>query len=57
MHPQAIIVDGSSTEEEYFLRAMRKKADDEGMPLVELPEFAPNKLAWVTKLDSASLAG
>jgi hypothetical protein len=57
MHPQAIIVDGSSTEEDFFLEAMRTKTHALGNPLIELPKSASKHLAWMTKLDSASLAG
>lgn len=57
MHPQAVLVDASGEEEEYFLPAARAQASEEGFPLIELPEGAQKHLAWMTKLDSASLAG
>ncbi|KAJ4414477.1 hypothetical protein N0V85_003128 [Neurospora sp. IMI 360204] len=56
MHPQAVLVDASGEEEEYFLLAARAQASEEGFPLIELPEGAQKRLAWMTKLDSASLA-
>ncbi|KAK3323504.1 hypothetical protein B0T19DRAFT_450275 [Cercophora scortea] len=56
MHPQAILVDTSTAEEGYFLDAISKKARALGIPVLQLPEGAPKRLAWMTKLDSASLA-
>ncbi|EAA33065.3 hypothetical protein GE21DRAFT_5699 [Neurospora crassa] len=56
MHPQAVLVDASGEEEEYFLPAARAQASEEGFPLIELPKGAQKHLAWMTKLDSASLA-
>ncbi|KAK4103594.1 hypothetical protein N658DRAFT_494095 [Parathielavia hyrcaniae] len=56
MHPQAVIVDASDLEEDYFLVGIRKQAAASGISLIELPEQAHSKLAWVTKLDSSSLA-
>lgn len=57
MHPQAVIIDGSNTEETFLHLAMRTKTHSLNIPLIELPKSAPNHLAWMTKLDSASLAG
>lgn len=57
MHPQAVFVDTSGAEEDYFLAAFRKQAPDLGIPVIELPEKAESILSWVTKLDSSSLAG
>ncbi|KAK3390382.1 hypothetical protein B0H63DRAFT_519608 [Podospora didyma] len=56
MHPQVVLVDSSSAEEPFFLNAMRIQAPLKNIPLIELPENAPKQLAWVSKLDSASLA-
>jgi hypothetical protein len=57
MHPQAMIIDASGLEEDYFLASMRKQAPDSGIPLIELPENSITQLAWISKLDSSSLAG
>lgn len=57
MHPQAIIVDSSLSENNYFLRTIREQAPIIGSPLIELPEHAVDRLRWLTKLDSMSLAG
>ncbi|KAH6856542.1 hypothetical protein B0I37DRAFT_412460 [Chaetomium sp. MPI-CAGE-AT-0009] len=56
MHPQAVIIDGSGVEEDYFLAGVRKQAPVSGMPLIELPKNAHSRLAWITKLDASSLA-
>ncbi|KAK3400107.1 hypothetical protein B0T20DRAFT_434897 [Sordaria brevicollis] len=56
MHPQAVLVDASGEEADYFLPAARAQASQEGFPVLELPEGAQKRLAWMTKLDSASLA-
>lgn len=57
MHPQALLVDASGAEEDYFLAAVRKQAPVSGIPLIELPENAHSRLPWITRLDSSSLAG
>ncbi|KAK4156527.1 hypothetical protein C8A00DRAFT_12560 [Chaetomidium leptoderma] len=56
MHPQALVVDASGSEHDYFLAGIRKQAPVLGIPLIELPENAHSRLAWITKLDSSSLA-
>ena len=57
MHPQALIVDSSLSESHDFLRTIREQATVLGAPLIELPEHAVDRLNWLTKLDSLSLAG
>lgn len=58
MHPQAIIVDSSEVEEPLFLSSLRRQAKDMHLasPIIELPEHAEDRLAWITKLDARSLA-
>ncbi|KAL2153283.1 hypothetical protein VTH82DRAFT_4438 [Thermothelomyces myriococcoides] len=56
MHPQAVIVDASDSEEDYFLSGIRRQAADSRIPLIELPENARSRLSWITQLDSSSLA-
>ncbi|KAL2023399.1 hypothetical protein VTK56DRAFT_2756 [Thermocarpiscus australiensis] len=56
MHPQALLVDSSGVEEDYFLAAVRKQAPALGIPVIGLPDNAHSRLAWITKLDSSSLA-
>lgn len=57
MHPQAMLVDASGVEDDYFLAAIRKQAPILNIPLIELPENAHSRLGWLTKLDSSSLGG
>ncbi|KAL1842068.1 hypothetical protein VTJ49DRAFT_6138 [Mycothermus thermophilus] len=56
MHPQALIVDASGSEEDYFLAGARQQTSVSGITLIELPENAHSRLGWITKLDSSSLA-
>lgn len=56
MHPQAVLVDASDSESALFLEAMRVQVRAMKVAMIELPEGGPSKLAWINKLDSASLA-
>lgn len=56
MHPQAIIIDGSNTEDAYLQSGMRTFAESSQTSLLELPTRGAHRLAWLTKLDSASLS-
>ena len=56
MHPQAIIVDDSSLEDQFFTRAMKKKVKDIRRTLIEIPDGRYEDFLWITKLDSGSLA-
>ncbi|KAI1142367.1 hypothetical protein F5Y05DRAFT_370698 [Hypoxylon sp. FL0543] len=55
MHPQAILIDGSSNEESYFLRAARQHSSAKKNTLIELPRGSAKRLEWLTKLDSKAL--
>lgn len=57
MHPQAVIVDASTIENDYFLRAIRMQANGMGVPVMDLPQDSQKHLAYMTKLDSSSLSG
>ena len=57
VHPQVILIDESSREDPFFTKAMRSKAMDAGKSLIELPIDAVEHMMWLTRLDSASLAG
>lgn len=57
MHPQAVIVDASTVENVYFLRAIRMQARFMDVPVIDLPQDSQKHLAYITKLDSSSLAG
>ncbi|KAI1849330.1 hypothetical protein JX266_004825 [Neoarthrinium moseri] len=54
MHPQAIIVDGSGSENWFFTKGAAAHVKATGNTLIELPHSA-QKLLWITKLDSRSL--
>ncbi|KAF4342525.1 hypothetical protein FBEOM_3552 [Fusarium beomiforme] len=56
MHPQAIIVDSSHSEEEYFLQAIRDQVIGTKSALIELPGKPGTRLAWISKLDASALA-
>lgn len=56
MHPQAIIVDNSAVEEKYFMAAVKNYAKVHQTTLIEMPSSGLEKLSWMTKLDSTSLA-
>ena len=56
MHPQAIIMDDANLEDEFFTRAMRKRAKDLRRTLIEVPDGKYEDFLWMTRLDSASLA-
>ncbi|KAI1776910.1 hypothetical protein F4818DRAFT_412261 [Hypoxylon cercidicola] len=55
MHPQAILVDGSSDEEPFFLRGAQQHSNAKKNTLIELPRKAAKRLVWLTKLDSQAL--
>jgi hypothetical protein len=57
MHPQAILIDSTTDEEDFFLLGVRDEVRGTNSALIELPERPGESLAWVTKLDSASLSG
>lgn len=56
MHPQAIVVDSSEAEEDYFLRAFRDQVRGTKSALIELPENPVPRLSWITKLDASALS-
>ena len=56
MHPQAIIMDDSTLEDKFFTRALRNKATELAMPLIEVPEERYEDFLWMTRLDSGSLS-
>ncbi|KAL8665948.1 MAG: hypothetical protein Q9202_001884 [Teloschistes flavicans] len=57
MHPQVVIVDDPSREDGFFTKATRGKTLELGRSLIELTTDAAENLMWITRLDSASLAG
>jgi hypothetical protein len=57
MHPQAILIDSSTAEENYFLFGTRDQVKSMMSVLIELPPRPGQRFSWITKLDSASLQG
>ncbi|KAJ4310097.1 hypothetical protein N0V84_011147 [Fusarium piperis] len=56
MHPQAIIVDGSHLEDDYFLRSIRDQVMGTKSALIELPDKPETRFSWISKLDASSLS-
>ncbi|KAM0431891.1 hypothetical protein ACHAPT_005144 [Fusarium lateritium] len=56
MHPQAIIVDASHLEDDYFLRAIRDQVMATRSALIELPDKPETRFSWISKLDASSLS-
>jgi len=52
-----MFIDNSGEEADYFVKGIRKQAPKTSIPVIDLPENAHSRLGWITKLDSASLAG
>jgi hypothetical protein len=57
MHPQAVIIDSSTTEEPYFLSGIRDEIRGTESTLIELPERPGQQFSWMSKLDASALAG
>lgn len=57
MHPQAIVVDSTYAEEDYFLKAARDQVPGTKSALIELPDRPETRLAWISKLDALALSG
>lgn len=56
MHPQAVIVDDEELEDDFFVRAMKKKMADYGKTMIQIPAGRYEDFLWMTRLDSGSLA-
>lgn len=56
MHPQAVLIDGTDSEDNYFLRGMRDELRTKRFTLIELPAQASTRLSWLRKLDTLALA-
>lgn len=57
VHPQAVLLDASSQEDEVLLRALLEEAAELSVPVVRLPDNALESTMWITRLDSGSLRG
>lgn len=56
IHPKAVLTDDPSREDDFFVRAVRRKFGEVDAPLVELPTDAAERMRWITRMDSSSLA-
>ena len=57
LHPQIIIIDDPTREDDFFVDALRTKVVDMGKGMIELPKDAAETMMWMTRLDSGALAG
>ncbi|KAF2467693.1 uncharacterized protein BDR25DRAFT_316693 [Lindgomyces ingoldianus] len=55
LHPQAIIIDDSLSEDAFFVRAMRSKSKLFNIPIIEVPKDRLENFMWITRLDAGSL--
>ncbi|RJE23582.1 hypothetical protein PHISCL_04082 [Aspergillus sclerotialis] len=56
IHPDAIITQGESLEDAFFLKGTQRKTRDNGVPYIVLPSSSTN-LIWLSTLDSTALRG
>jgi hypothetical protein len=66
MHPQVVITHAEGEEDDYFIRATKRKSHEYGWPHVQIPSQMPpskaslrpttDNLGWISKLDAAALA-
>lgn len=56
MHPQVIIMDDSSVENQFFTRAVRSRAKEYQKAVIEVPAGRYEDFLWMARLDSGSLA-
>lgn len=57
MHPQAVIIDSTDAEEDFFLRGFRDQIRGTKSTLIELPDKPGTRLAWLTQLGASALSG
>jgi hypothetical protein len=55
LHPQVAIIDDSVSEDPFFIRSLRLKAEDQGLPIIEIPKDGSDNFLWMCRLDSGSL--
>ncbi|KAL9613693.1 MAG: hypothetical protein Q9167_001770 [Letrouitia subvulpina] len=56
MHPQVIITDDPDREDAFFTKAIRAKASEISISIIELPSDGVENMRWITRLSSSSLA-
>jgi hypothetical protein len=55
LHPQVAIMDDSISEDNFFVRGIRSKAEKLDIPLIEVPKNKWENFMWLTRLDAGSL--
>lgn len=55
LHPQALLVDGSTSEDGFLVRGMRNKTGVLDIALIEVPKNKVDDLSWMNRLDAGSL--
>jgi hypothetical protein len=55
LHPQAVIMDDSLSEDTFFVRGMRNRTEVLAIPLIEIPKNKWDNFMWITRLDAGSL--
>jgi hypothetical protein len=55
LHPQVVIVDNAVSEDDFFVRGIRTKAQALDMPVIEGPQDRWDNFMWTARLDAASL--
>jgi len=56
LHPQVMFID-TENENPVVSKALKEAAGNSGIPMIELPRNAAEKLRWITRLGSQSLRG
>ncbi|KAF7542347.1 hypothetical protein G7Z17_g11654 [Cylindrodendrum hubeiense] len=56
MHPQAVIIDSTDAEEDFFLRGFRDQIRGTKAALIELPDQPGTRLSWITQLGASALS-
>ena len=56
MHPQVVIMDDSSVEDQFFVKGMRGKMTELDRPIIEIPQGKYDDFTWITRLDSTALS-
>ena len=56
IEPTVVVTDGSGVEDAFFTNSIRRKTNELGRPIIELPSDAVEKMMWISRLDSGSLS-
>ncbi|KAF1919514.1 hypothetical protein BDU57DRAFT_143804 [Ampelomyces quisqualis] len=55
LHPQAVIMDDSLSEDAFFVKGVRSTTEKLGIALIEVPKGKWENFLWITRLDAGSL--